>query len=119
MGTYRRVPCLVIAAALLYMSSGPLWADEGVDLRSRADKDLQIAHALMSEAHDIMAGPASAERWSVAVDLYVKAGQQLEEAAKIYQAISPQYASAQDVQTAGEGMKVCIASVDEIKKHYH
>lgn len=84
--------------------------------KERANTDVRAAEQIMRKADELLNNGASADNMRAALPLYIKAGQMFEEAAGIYKAIMPNYATELDVNNAQQAMRYCLTSIAEIKK---
>ncbi len=85
-------------------------------LKAQANSEVQVAAQLMQQAQSYLQGRISKDKMQMSLDLYVKAGQMAEHAAKLYQALGPQIASTSDVQNSTDMVRQCLFAIEQIKK---
>lgn len=108
----------VLAAAVLISFLPFALAEQSPEAyKNQADVAAQTGMQLQQQAMQMLQSPEmTREKLSATVDLYVRAGQQFEQAGKIYQALSSQYpSSAQDAQNAFQAMQACMGMIQKIK----
>jgi len=92
------------------------YADNPTTLRSQADTQAQIGIQFSQKADSLLKGNVTRETLATAISLYVDAGKSFEQAAGIYKALVPDYASKADVENSQAMMKQCIEAVGQIKE---
>ncbi|HNV85540.1 MAG TPA: hypothetical protein PKL97_01080 [Candidatus Omnitrophota bacterium] len=108
---------VTIGLSLLFphMSFGAETTPESI--RAEADANIKMAFQLMQEAQGVLKGGVTREKGEVAISLYTRAGQLMEQSAGVYRALVPhQYASEQEVKNCEDVMQACIRSIREIKQ---
>ncbi len=107
---------LIVAAVFYTLSS---FAQDNIDpqqLKNQANAIAMDAVQRVRQAESMLRVDASEPSLRAVMPLYVQAGKSFEKAAQLYTVLSPNYASAQDVQNAVGAMQSCLQSIEEIKK---
>jgi|GEM_PF-1472729 len=102
----------------LFLPSSEVGAEATPEsIRAEADSNVKMAFQLMQEAQGILKGGITKEKGEVAVSLYSRAGQLMEQSAGMYGALVPhQYASEQEVRNCQDVVQGCVRSIREIKQ---
>lgn len=84
------------------------------------DQKIVVALGLMKRADLLLRQQQTPENLKVVISLYAEAGQLFEQSKTGYAKLAEQGgASEVDVENASRGIRYCINSINELKKHLH
>lgn len=110
-----RMKKTVIVLSLLVFAANSFAADQTEAIKAQTAKKIQTAMALMQRADSVTHRQATKYELSQAVNMYVEAGQLLENAWQVYQKLGPQHVSGQDSASTARALERTIKAAQATK----
>ncbi len=110
------IATFVIITAVISASVHAVDQNDPAQAVQNAMANVKAANVLTEQAALLLKGRMGRQQIESAIHLYIKAGQLYEGAAKVFQAVGPNYVSAENTQNVMNAMNECVKAVQTLKQ---